>query len=166
MTRTSRRSYRCPLAAPTGGGAPADAELAELRAAPREGISVERFEEILERHLASITGRTYRVLGGDEGLGDREVGKKRHLDAIERALRAGFDVPFEISEPPHWMFMSAVAGETPERRFLVTDPWAGRTRWVEEKSLASGDFIVDLFKLDEEEKGGFVDFVFVPEEAP
>lgn len=149
------------------GGFPSDAEIEEIRAGrfPRrdEGLGFEEMGKALADVLAPVTGARYEQTPPPEGFGAGKAAK--HLDAVERALRRGLDVPFGISEPPHWMLLSAVSGRAPERRFLVTDPDGGITDWVGEKDFVKGTFLKTPFDLQEGQKKGHVDSFFLPAEA-
>lgn len=75
------------------------------------------------------------------------------LDEIEERLVEGEDVPFRIGYTlggGHFMTMVDVRrNDDGSRRFLITDPWSGATRWVQEPSLISGDFTTTIFDLGE-----------------
>lgn len=166
LTQPARRALEAIRAASTEGF-PTAADLEEIRAArfPREdeGLGMEAMQRVLDDHLTPITGVTYAQTDPPEGFGPGKA--KKHLDDVERALRSGIDVPFGISEPPHWMLLSAVEGEKPERRFLVTDPGAGRTAWVEERSLVKGTFIEHPFEFVDEHSAEkeHIDSFYLPE---
>ena len=50
------------------------------------------------------------------------------------------------------------------RRWLVSDPWSGRTAWIDEASLVSGRFIAEPFELASAGETGWIDALLVPEE--
>jgi hypothetical protein len=164
LTAGARRAIEAIRA--KAGGFPEDADLEEIRKAhfPKkdEGLGFEEFGKALADYLTPVTGRTYVQTFPLDGFGRGKAAL--HLDAVERALKRGIDVPFGISEPPHWMLLTAVAGKKPDRRFLVTDPDGGRTDWVAEKDFVSGKFIwTEPFSLGKEK--GHVDSFFLPEEV-
>ncbi len=72
------------------------------------------------------------------------------------------DVPFGIAEPAHWMLLSAVEGEGAERRFLVSDPDGGRTVWVSDADLRSGEFARTQFHLCEDKDRPYIDSFVLP----
>lgn len=144
------------------GGSPTEAKIAEIRRGPlgeEGGFTIEEFGRVLARHLAPATGARYEQAIPEK---PRPGEIARVLDEAAGALESGLDVPFGISEPGHWMLMAAVEGDRAARRFLVTDPWTGRTAWVPEKDLISGKFISDPFELESKEKAGAIDAVFLP----
>lgn len=63
------------------------------------------------------------------------------LDAVDAKLKNGQDVPFRVGSTGanggHFMMMSDVRGKTPDRTYLVSDPYSGRTAWVKEKDMTN-----------------------------
>lgn len=121
-----------------------------------EGISAEAMVNITNAHLTALTGVTYGVVEFGRS------GSIRHLDEVARTLRRGIDVPFGISEPGHWMLMSAVQGRKPNREFLVSDPDGGRTAWVHERKLVRGSFAKVPFDLPKGDERPYVDSFLLP----
>ena len=74
----------------------------------------------------------------------------------------GLDVPFGIAEPAHWMLLTAVKGEQPNRSFLVSDPDGGRTAWVSEHDFRDGSFADQQFQLCEKHNRPYVDSFILP----
>jgi len=147
-------------------GFPSDAVLQQVRRDPvhgEDGLTLQELQKALDEHLGSVTGVHYRIAGGPDGIARGEAGP--YLDAVTRALQQGFDVPLGTTGPGHYMLMSAVEGQAPERRFLVSDPWDGRTAWVPERDLISGRFTADPFFQADLDKPGFVDSFYLPKEA-
>jgi hypothetical protein len=147
-------------------GFPTDAEIAEIRATDvreDQGLDAKEMERALDKYLAPATGTRYRTVGGEDGLGPGAVA--RHVDAIARALERGVDVPLSLKEPGHFCILTAVSAEAGAgaRRFLVSDPWTGRTLWTKEADFISGQFIRAIFEIDEASKDHHVDYVFLPE---
>jgi hypothetical protein len=145
-------------------GFPTAAEITEMRADAvrgEDGLTLEQFEDMVERHLEPVTGVAYRRVADADGFSPRQLGSA--LDGVERALRKGHDVPFGMSRPGHYLMMSAVRSRGGERQFLVSDPWSGRTAWVPEAELASGSFTVEPFGLSWPEAPGYVDTLYLPE---
>lgn len=73
------------------------------------------------------------------------------LDSIEQTLLDGRDVPFRIGYTTgggHFMTMVDVRrNDDGTRRFLISDPWTGATRWVEESAVLDGSFTTTTFDL-------------------
>ncbi|MFZ5470211.1 MAG: hypothetical protein ACOZIN_12320 [Myxococcota bacterium] len=145
-------------------GFPDAKSLARLRkeSLPRsdEGIGTEDFLRVLNRHVAPLTGARYALTSPPDGFARGQAW--RHLDSVEKALRRGFDVPFGIDEPAHWMLLTAVRGKAPDRAFLVSDPDGGRTTWVTEKDLVSGVFGERPFQLNRKGERPYVDCFLLP----
>lgn len=63
------------------------------------------------------------------------------LNGVDTRLEGGQDVPIRVSNAAntggHFMLMSDVRGEAPDRRYLVSDPYSGRTAWVPEADLTN-----------------------------
>ncbi|MEW5847770.1 MAG: hypothetical protein AB2A00_03110 [Myxococcota bacterium] len=145
-------------------GFPSADELVRLRQNPipnkDEGLATESLIRALEQVITPRTGIRYRSTHPVEGFARGQAG--RHLDAVEAALRRGVDVPFGISEPAHWMLLSAVKGREPRREFLVSDPDGGRTAWVTEKDFLSGAFGSRIFQLSRKDERPYVDTFILP----
>jgi hypothetical protein len=148
-------------------GFPSDDDIKRVKAAivkPRDaGIGFEDFSAMLEQYVTNITGARYAQTPPPEGFA-RGQGW-RHLDALEQALRKGYDVPFGLVSPDHWMLISDVRGRAPDREFLVSDPDGGRTDWVQEKALVNGSFADDVFHLAEPGERPYIDSFFLPQLA-
>ena len=146
-------------------GFPTSEEVARLRAAhlPRtdEGLGFAEFEAALEKYAARVLGTGFRQTEPPEGFGRREAAQ--HLDAVERALRRGFDVPLGLCEPAHWMLLTSVRGRGEGREFLVSDPDGGRTAWVAQADLVSGRFADAQFHLPKAGERPYVDCFYLPE---
>ncbi|MCK6552011.1 hypothetical protein L6R52_39635, partial [Myxococcota bacterium] len=145
-------------------GFPTTRDVTELRksklAEHDEGIDGRALQRALDGWVSPLTGNYYRSTTPLDGFARGQAW--RHVDAVARALAAGIDVPFGISEPGHWMMASAVAGEKPNRRFLVSDPAGGRTAWVDEPSFLRGTFVRDVFELCTGDERGYIDTFFLP----
>ncbi len=155
------------------GGSPTDAELAEIRATKvreDQGLTTEEMAAAMDRHLAPVTGKKHKVYGPtDEILKKGELTK--HVDEMATALERGGDIAFSVTDPPHWMVMTAVrpaaaaSGQraATERSFLMSDPWTGRTAWIAEKDMVSGKFLeTPPFELAERGAKGWIDSVILP----
>lgn len=144
-------------------GFPTDAELEQLRRATirrDEGTGSQEFEDAINARLAPLVGARYAQTRPREGFARGQA--YRHLDAVDRALRHGYDVPFGVVEPGHWMLLSAVRGHKPERQFLVSDPEGGRTAWVSERDLLKGTFVDQQFHLCAGDERGYIDSFLLP----
>jgi len=65
--------------------------------------------------------------------------------AIDSALKEGQPVPLRTEAfGGHFMLATDVRGEGDAKQYLVTDPWTGKTAWVSETDLQSGE-IGDTF---------------------
>ena len=148
-------------------GFPTTDELRRLRAnnipEKDDGMSNEGFMYVLNHFAGKMTGTTYVQTSPDWGF--TRGGARRHFDTVARALRKGYDVPFGIAEPGHYMLLTGVKGRKPSRSFLVSDPEGGRTRWVSEQRFASGEFIDEEFALSWKNQRGYVDSFFLPRAA-
>jgi hypothetical protein len=148
-------------------GFPSDEDVKRVKAAivrPRDaGIGFEDFAAMLEQYVTNITGAKYAQTTPPEGFARGQAW--RHLDAVERAVRKGYDVPFGLVAPDHWMLISDVRGRSPEREYLVSDPDGGRTDWVQEKALVNGTFADATFHLAEPGERPYIDSFFLPKLA-
>jgi hypothetical protein len=64
------------------------------------------------------------------------------VDAIEKTVKNGADVPIVVSWNGgglHYQLITDVRGSGDKRQFLVTDPWSGRTGWINRKDIISGN---------------------------
>jgi len=144
-------------------GFPTDGELDRLRHETirrDEGTGAQEFEDAVNAWLGPLVGARYAQTRPRDGFARGQA--YRHLDAVDRALRHGYDVPFGIVEPGHWMLLSAVHGRKPERQFLVSDPEGGRTAWVTERDLVKGTFVDRQFHLCTGDERGYVDSFLLP----
>ncbi|MBL8952957.1 MAG: hypothetical protein JNK82_19425 [Myxococcaceae bacterium] len=146
-------------------GFPSDDDVKRVRAAviPKrdEGLGFEQFQKMLDRYVSPLTGARYAQTAPADGFARGQAW--RHLDAVERALKAGFDVPFGLCEPAHWMLISAVRGQAPARDLLVSDPDGGRTAWVNEKAFVDGSFAREPFRLPKTGERPYVDSFYLPQ---
>jgi hypothetical protein len=73
------------------------------------------------------------------------------LDAVAARLEGGEDVPFRIGytgDGGHFMSITDVRTDAAgNRRFLVSDPYSGATRWVSSADLSSGAAFDSTFSL-------------------
>jgi hypothetical protein len=75
------------------------------------------------------------------------------LNDVDQRLKNGVDVPIRVSDAGntggHFMLMSDVRGKEPDRTYLVSDPYSGRTAWVKEGDLKDNNskWLKDQFGL-------------------
>lgn len=145
-------------------GFPTDAELQTLKTAVMPardvGLGTTEFQSALEKYASALTGLHYQQTDPPDGFGRNQ--SKQHLDAVESALKRGADVPFGVSEPAHWMLLTAVKSTPTGREFLVSDPDGGRTAWVKEKDFVSGAFGDKQFHLNRPDERPYVDCFYLP----
>ena len=145
-------------------GFPADSDLTLLKAAMLpardEGLGTAEFQSALKKYATALTGLGYRQTEPADGFARGQV--KKHLDAVETALKRGADVPFGVCEPAHWMLLTAARHAGGGREFLVSDPDGGRTAWVKEKDFVSGAFGDKQFHLSRADERPYVDCFFLP----
>lgn len=145
-------------------GFPTDADLQKLKAAVLpardEGLGTAEFQRALTKYASQLTGLGYQMTAPADGFGRGEA--KKHLDPVERALARGADVPFGVSEPAHWMLLTASRRVDGAREFLVSDPDGGKTAWVTEKDFVSGAFGDRQFHLNKPGERPYVDCFFLP----
>jgi hypothetical protein len=64
-----------------------------------------------------------------------------YIEVMDDALRDGQPVPLQTSAfGGHFMLATDVRGEGAEAKYLVTDPWTGKTEWVSQEDLTAGRF--------------------------
>lgn len=145
-------------------GFPADADLKRVRTAlvgvRDKGIAFDDFKAMIARYVSRVSGAEYTQTAPPEGFARGQA--YRHLDALEASLKAGFDVPFGMVEPAHWMLATDVRQRAGAREFLVSDPDGGRTVWVTEKALVDGSFGDAPFKLTKTGERPYIDSFFLP----
>lgn len=124
------------------------------------GMNSDDLISALQTYLAPLTGVEYRQTTPEHGFARGQAW--RHLDAVEKAVRQGIDIPVGIMEPGHWMLISHVKGRKPNRAYLVSDPDGGRTAWVTERSLVKGTFVAKQFNLCEKGERGTIDCFLLP----
>jgi hypothetical protein len=128
------------------------------------GLGYPELAAALAEYVSPLTGVHYQQTSPADGFARGQAW--RHLDAVARALKSGLNVPFGLSEPDHWMLMTAVKGKAPNRSFLVSDPLGGRTDWVKEKDVVSGVFADKQFHLCSPSQRGYIDSFYLPEVRP
>jgi hypothetical protein len=136
-------------------GFPSEEDLARVKAAV-----VKPRDEMLEKYVTNITGAKYAQTTPPEGFARGQAW--RHLASVETAVKKGFDVPFGLVEPDHWMLIVDVRGRDGAREFLVTDTDGGRTAWVKEKVLVDGSFAEKQFGLPKAGERPYIDSFYLP----
>jgi hypothetical protein len=64
------------------------------------------------------------------------------VNAIEKTVKNGGDVPIVVSWNSgglHYQLITDVRGSGDKRQFLLTDPWTGRTGWINRKDIINGN---------------------------
>ncbi|HET7526585.1 MAG TPA: hypothetical protein VFK10_11640, partial [Burkholderiaceae bacterium] len=71
--------------------------------------------------------------GGARGMSNADI------TALDQRLKAGTDVPIRICNADnsggHFMMISDVRGEGANKKYLVSDPWTGKTAWIKQTEL-------------------------------
>jgi hypothetical protein len=110
------------------------------------GIAVKRdaaggagtyLDEVLNSQVKKYTGVTYAY----NGIADTKADREAALDKVADKLKAGVDVPIrgEWSDGGgHFMYLTDVRGSGADQKFLLTDPWEGKTVWLTREQMASG----------------------------
>ncbi len=116
------------------GGSPTATEVNAMRADAARGGNGMR----LNFALADITRQSTHIDYKTNWVGRDGLGAA-HLREFNTRLQAGQDVPIRVSDARnsggHFMLVSDVRGEGDNRRYLVSDPWSGRTSWVNQRDL-------------------------------
>jgi hypothetical protein len=167
-SRLTREGARALEAMRAHFGFPTDADIKSLR---REripdqdaGLGTSALASALAAYVTPLTGVHYQPTTPPDGFARGQAW--RHLDSVARALKSGVNVPFGISEPGHWMLMTAVKGRKPDRSFLISDPVGGRTDWVKERDVVSGVFADKQFHLCTPPERGYIDSFYLPQRRP
>jgi hypothetical protein len=121
------------------GGSPTEAEVALMRQSPVRAEAGMRAELALNALARGATGTTYRWRPVDFA-GRRPLPPKAALvDEVASHLERGRSVAISLGSPNlpggHFLLMSDVRGQGAEQRFLVSDPFSGRTAWVSRGEL-------------------------------
>ena len=91
----------------------------------------------LNDFVGRYTNRTYTR----HDIADTPQARRQALDRIDDNLRAGIDVPIAVAWDGgggHALLISDVRGSGNQRRYLITDPWTGRTGWVSYQDIVNG----------------------------
>jgi hypothetical protein len=115
-------------------GSPTPAEVSAMRAnAGKDGDGM-ALDDALNDITKPSTGIDYQTeYVGDGGLTDETLGE------WDKRLRNGQDVPIRVTDSGnnggHFMMVSDVRGEGDNRRYLVSDPYSGKTAWLSREEL-------------------------------
>lgn len=110
--------------------------------------------------LDSEVGATCHRHYDSHVIPNTEADRRRELRDVEGLLRQGVDVPMRVEwdsdHGGHFMLMTDVRGRGDDARFLVTDPWTGRTGWISAQDIARGhtDFMAGHGRLTTTYRGG------------
>jgi len=117
------------------GGHPTDGEITKMRADGTDG----KKQMDLDKALNSAAKPSTHVDYTDKkvavsGLNDED------LKTADANLKRGQAVPIRMDVKGeggtgHFVNVSDVRGNSPNRRYLVSDPWSGGTAWVKESEL-------------------------------
>ena len=139
-------------------GHPTDAEIAAMHADKGKVGAGTSLPSVLN----SVAGSSAHLDYASKGLGLLGLGGEMTPDKLENVdglLEDGQQVPIRIAgagNDGHFMMVSDVRrGPTGERRYLVSDPMSGATRWVAEADFKSGDFTTKVFDLGKAAVTGF-----------
>lgn len=120
----------------TNGGHPNDQEIAAMRADGNKSAAGMGLEPALDTVSQPGTHIDYQT----EGVGPGGVASK--LSTADALLKDGQDVPFRLANSGgHFMMLSDVRTDASgNKKYLMSDPWTGGTRWVSSSDLTSGNF--------------------------
>jgi hypothetical protein len=116
------------------GGHPTAAEVDAMRAnAGKSGNGM-----VLDKALKDITTTSTHIDYKTQWVGGSGVTNDT-LKAFDERLKNGQDVPIRVSNAGntggHFMMISDVRGTGDDRRYLVSDPWSGKTAWLSAAEL-------------------------------
>lgn len=100
-----------------------------------EGIPL---SDLLDKKVGKYTGVDYT----HHGTGGTPESRGKALDVVAEKLKKGQDVPIRAEWPGgggHFMFLTDVRGKGDDQKFLLTDPWSGKTEWMSRKELVKDD---------------------------
>ncbi|MGE5184289.1 MAG: hypothetical protein ACM31C_19605 [Acidobacteriota bacterium] len=127
-------------------GHPTDAELTAMKTdAGKTGAGM-----VLDPALNAIAAPGTHIDYQGKGIAGGSISNSE-MGNVDTLLKDGQDVPIRIAgagNGGHFMMVSDVRGEPgKDRKYLVSDPWSGATRWVPESDLQSGNFTTKEFQL-------------------
>jgi hypothetical protein len=96
-------------------------------------------DSVLNSEVKKYTGVNYTA----NYVGNTPAARGAALDSAADKLKKGVDVPIRCGWPPpgggHFMYLTDVRGSGDNQKFLLTDPWEGKTVWLTRQQLASGN---------------------------
>jgi hypothetical protein len=116
------------------GGHPTAAEVEAMRSNAGkngDGMVLDKALNDITRQSTHINYKTQWV--GNSGMTDAT------LKEWDSRLKNGQDVPIRVSNASngggHFMMVNDVRGEGDNRRYLISDPWSGKTAWLSRDEL-------------------------------
>jgi hypothetical protein len=101
------------------------------------GLGPDQYAKALNQIASPTTNRVYRP----EMVDDSPKARAAALDKMDTYLNDGIAVPIGVfwdGGGGHALMVSEVAGDKPDRQYLVDDPWNGKTGWVSEQDIIKG----------------------------
>lgn len=118
------------------GGHPTDAEIAKMRSDGKDGKTQMNLDTALNNAASPSTHIQYKSknVTGSDGPSNED------LAGVDQNLKRGQNVPMRMDvkgegKTGHFVNITDVRGNEPNRRYLVSDPWSGKTAWVKEGEL-------------------------------
>ncbi|HSP06366.1 MAG TPA: hypothetical protein VLR94_04275, partial [Acidobacteriota bacterium] len=107
------------------------------------GLGLTGWQNILNNDVGRYTNQTY----APQSIANTPQGRGAAMDDIAARVSRGEDVPFRAQwrnaagQPAggHALIISDVRGQGNNQRFLVTDPWDGRTSWITRQAFVNGN---------------------------
>ncbi|WNG50866.1 hypothetical protein F0U60_47135 [Archangium minus] len=103
----------------------------------------------LNNMVGKYTNKTYNRLDIPDGLPPSIAAPVRSvvMDRADELLRNGEDVPIVVAWPTlppaprasHAMILTDVRGQGNARQYLLTDPWEGKTGWINHLDIVNGN---------------------------
>jgi hypothetical protein len=100
-----------------------------------KGMALDR---ALNALAGPITNRTYTT----QAAGNTPAARTATMNQMEKLLDQGIDVPIRVGwlgGGGHFQLCSDVQGTSPNRQFLISDPWNGQSGWIGEGAIANGN---------------------------
>jgi hypothetical protein len=122
-------------------GRPTEEEMQAMRdnATHKEGNGM-YLTDALNDHAKGATHVNYSPHDAQDAKGKIDGGA---MDNWAEKLADGQDVPLRVGWKDgggHFMACTDVRGKGDDRKFLISDPWTGKTSWVPEKSIKDGSW--------------------------
>lgn len=117
-------------------GHPTDAEISKMRADGKDKDTQMKLDVALNSAASPSTHVEYKSkkVTGSGGPSNED------LSNVDSNLKRGQNVPMRMDiagegGTGHFVNITDVRGSEPNRRYLVSDPWSGKTGWVKEGEL-------------------------------